>query len=234
MVGGTDFDNNKVNLALGRQGGGSGRQPGSTFKPFALAAFVEAGYSTDSLFRSPPTTQFPGVYTEPGKLWSPGNFEKVDQGVLSVEEATWKSSNTVYAGMVNLVTPEKLAEMANRLGVTAELRDDYSLVLGTGEVSVIDMASAYSTFADRGAHIDPYVIRRVESSSGEVLFDASTDLEPEQVITEEVADTVNSVLSGVLIAGTGQAANLGTPAGGQDRHDQRRSRMRGSPATPAT
>ena len=75
--------------------------------------------------------------------------------MLTVEEATWRSSNTVYAGIVNLVTPQRLAEMANRLGVSAELRDDYSLVLGTGEVSVLDMASAYSTFADRGLHIDP-------------------------------------------------------------------------------
>jgi penicillin-binding protein 1A len=105
--------------------------------------------------------------------------------------------------------------MATRLGVTAELRDDYSLVLGTGEVSVLDMASAYSTFADRGMHIDPYVIRRVESSSGEVLFDASTDVEGEQVISEEVADTVNSVLSGVLVRGTGQGANIGVAAAGK-------------------
>jgi penicillin-binding protein 1A len=215
MVGGTDFDANKVNLALGRAGGGSGRQPGSTFKPFALAAFVEEGYSTESLFRSPPTTQFPGVYTEPGKLWSPRNFGRADQGVVTVEEATWKSSNTVYAGIVNLVTPQRLVEMANRLGVTAELRDDYSLVLGTGEVSVMDMASAYSTFADRGEHTDPYVIRRVETADGEVLFDAAIDVEGEQVISEEVADTVNSVLSGVLIGGTGQGANIGVPAAGK-------------------
>jgi membrane peptidoglycan carboxypeptidase len=104
MVGGTDFTNDKVNLALGRAGGGSGRQPGSTFKPFALAAFVEDGYSVESRYRSPPTTQFPGVFTESQELWSPRNFGRSDLGVLTVEEATWKSSNTVYAGLVNLVT----------------------------------------------------------------------------------------------------------------------------------
>ncbi len=215
MVGGTDFANNKVNLALGKQGGGSGRQPGSTFKPFALAAFVEDGYSTESLYKSPPTTQFPGVYTEPGKLWSPRNFKKADQGVLTVEEATWKSSNTVYAGMVNLITPQRLAEMATRLGVEAELRPDYALVLGTNEVSVLDMASAYSTFADRGKHTEPYFIRRVENADGEVLFDASTEVKPDQVISEPVADTVNSVLSGVLIKGTGASANIGRVAAGK-------------------
>lgn len=224
MVGGTDFESSKVNLALGRQGGGSGRQPGSTFKPFALAAFIEEGYSTESLYRSPPTTQFSGVFTVEGQLWTPGNFEQADQGVLTVEEATWRSSNTVYAGMVNLLSPQRLAETANRLGVTAELRPDYSLVLGTNEVSVMDMTSAYSTFARRGVRIDPYVIRRVETAAGEVLFDAGVERAGEQVIEPEVADTVNHVLTGVLTNGTGTNAALPRPAAGKtgttsDRRD---------------
>ncbi|MGB3411672.1 MAG: transglycosylase domain-containing protein [Microthrixaceae bacterium] len=215
MVGGTDFANNKVNFALGRNGGGSGRQPGSTFKPFALAAFVEDGYSIESPFRSPPTTEFPGVFDTPGKLWQPKNFGKADLGVLSVEEATWKSSNTVYAGIANVVTPKRIAEMANRLGVTAELDPAYALVLGTEEVSVLDMASAYSTFADRGRHIKPYVIRRVENSKGEVLFDAASSVKATQVIDEGVADTVNSVLKGVLKEGTGKSAALPRLAAGK-------------------
>jgi len=215
MVGGTDFANDKVNLALGREGGGSGRQPGSTFKPFALAAFVEDGYSTESLYRSPPTTQFPGVFDGPGELWSPGNFERVDQGVVTVEEATWRSSNTVYAGLVNLLSPQRLAETASRLGITAELRPDYSLVLGTNEVSVMDMASAYSTLSRGGTRIDPYVIRRVETAGGELLYDAGTERIGQQVIEPEVADTVNHVLSGVLSDGTGTAAVLPRPAAGK-------------------
>jgi membrane peptidoglycan carboxypeptidase len=215
MVAGTDFANNKVNLALGKEGGGSGRQPGSTFKPFALAAFIEDGYSIESPFRAPPTTQFPGVYTEPGKLWSPGNFEKADLGVVSVEEATWKSSNTVYAGIVNLVTPQRVAQMANRLGVTAELDPQYALVLGTEEVSVLDMASAYSTFAARGKHTTPYMIRRVEDAEGTVLYDAATDVTSTQVVEEAVADTVNSVLSGVITKGSGSAAAMRTVAAGK-------------------
>lgn len=215
MVAGRDWTTSKVNLALGVEGGGSGRQPGSTFKPFALAAFVEEGYSTESLYRSPPTTQFEGVYTASGELWSPGNFGGANQGVLTVEEATWRSSNTVYAGIVNLITPERLAEMAERLGVTAPLRDDYSLVLGTGEVSVMDMAAAYSTLAAGGQRTDPYVIRRVETASGEVLFDDATDVSSEQVVEREVADTVSSVLSGVPERGTGVGADIGVPAAGK-------------------
>lgn len=215
MVAGRDFETSKVNLAMGKAGGGSGRPPGSTFKPFALATFAEEGYSTDSLFRSPPTTQFPGVYIQPDKLWSPRNFEKADQGVLTVEEATWRSSNTVYAGIVNLVTPQALAEMANRVGITAKLNPDYSLVLGTNEVSVLDMASGYSTFARRGERRDPYIITRVETAAGKTLYDVATDLQPRQVISEEVADTVNSVLKGVMTNGTGTNADFGMVAAGK-------------------
>ncbi len=215
MVGGRDYEANKVNLALGSAGGGSGRAPGSTFKPFALAAFVEEGYSTKSRFRAPATTMFPSVFAEPGKLWKPGNYDKGDHGVQSVEEATWQSTNTVYAGIVDTVTPPRLAEMATRLGVRAQLDPVYALVLGTEEVSVLDMASAYSTFADRGRHIEPYVITRIEDADGEVLFDAGTEVQPQQVISEDVADTVTTVLQGVILKGTGTRAGLKTPAAGK-------------------
>ena len=215
MYGGRDYETSKVNLALGSAGGGSGRAPGSTFKPFALAAFVEEGYSVKSRFRAPPTTMFPNVYAEPGKLWKPRNYDKADHGVQSVEEATWDSTNTVYAGIVDTITPPRLAEMANRLGVRAKLDPVYALVLGTEEVSVLDMASAYSTFADRGRHTEPYVITRIESSDGDVIFDASTEVHPQQVISEQVADTVTTVLQGVIIKGTGAAAGLRTPAAGK-------------------
>jgi membrane peptidoglycan carboxypeptidase len=215
MVGGRDYQTDKVNLALGNQGGGSGRAPGSTFKPFALAAFVENGYSVKSRFRAPPTTQFPNVYASQGKLWRPANFDKADHGVMSVEEATWDSTNTVYAGIVDEVTPQRLADMANRLGVRAKLDPVYALVLGTEEVSVLDMASAYSTFADRGNHTEPYAIRRIEDTDGNVLFDASSDVTKQQVIAPEVADTVTSVLQGVISKGTGKGAAMRAVAAGK-------------------
>lgn len=216
MVGGRDYDADKVNLALGRAGGGSGRPPGSTFKPFALAAFVEDGYSVRSRFRAPPTTQFPGVYGDlPGKLWQPKNYDRADHGIQSVEEATWDSTNTVFAGIVDTITPKRLADMATRLGVRSKLDPVYALVLGTEEVSVLDMASAYSTFADRGNHIEPYAITRIEDADGNVLFDSAADVHPEQVVAPEVADTVTTVLQGVLIKGTGTRALLKVPAAGK-------------------
>jgi len=215
MVAGRDFEVSKVNLALGNQGGGSGRQPGSTFKPMALAAFVEKGYSVKSPFRSPPTTQFPGVYSTPGKIWTPKNFDRADLGVLTVEQATWKSSNTVYAAMANQVTPDRVAEMGKRLGIKAPLPANYSLVLGTSDVSVLDMATAYSTLARRGVYREPYAISRIEDRSGQVLFDVTAGRVDKRVLEEDVADTVNSVLVGVIARGTGRGAAIRSLAAGK-------------------
>jgi penicillin-binding protein 1A len=215
MVGGTDFENNRVNLALGTEGGGSGRPAGSTFKPLALASFVDQGYSTKSRFDAPATTSFPGVFASAGELWKPANYSKSSGGVQTVEEATWRSTNTVYAGIVDTIGPESLVDMAQRLGVRSPLDPNYSLVLGSGEVSVLDMASAYSTFAAHGRHTEPYVIRRIEDSAGNVLFDVSTEVVSEQVIPEEVADTVTSALQGVITRGTGTGAKLQVPAAGK-------------------
>ena len=215
MVGGTDFNASKVNLALGKQGGGSGRPAGSTFKPFALAAFAEQGYSIESRFDAPRTTSFPGVYASPGELWKPQNYNGSSYGVQTVEEATWRSTNTVYAGIVDKVGPQQLVDMATRLGIRSDLEPNYSLVLGSGEVSVLDMASAYSTFAAHGRHTEPYVIRRIEDASGNVLYDVADDARTEQVISEDVADTVTAALLGVITRGTGTAAGLRVPAAGK-------------------
>ncbi len=80
---------------------------------------------------------------------------------------------------------------------------------------MLDMASAYSTFAGRGRHIDPYVIQRVETAEGEVLYDVSAEQRAAQVIRPETADLVTSVLTGVLREGTGTAASIGVPAAGK-------------------
>ncbi len=215
MVAGRDYQSQQVNLALGAEGGGAGRSPGSTFKPIALAAFIEDGFSVDSRYEAPPTTQFPGVTEQDGSPWLPANYDRADRGVETVEQATWQSTNTVYAGMVDQIGPERLASMANRLGVTAELDPVYSLVLGAVGVSVLDMTSAYSTFSRHGVRIDPYIIERIEDSDGNVVFDAAVDVPRQQVIAPDVADTVTSVLTGVISRGTGRNASFGSPAAGK-------------------
>lgn len=205
MIGGQNFATSKVNYALGRLGGGSGRPAGSTFKPFALAAFVEQGNSVKSVYEAPAQRIFPTA--DEGKPWVVDNFENEDLGNVPVDEGTWRSANTLYAQLTQDVGAKAVAEMATRLGVSAPVKPVNSVVLGTSDVSVLDMATAFSTFANHGVKIDPYIIRRVEGPDGKVLFSAG---EPSrnQVVSPEVADTVTNVLRGVITKGSGTRALL--------------------------
>jgi penicillin-binding protein 1A len=205
MVGGNDYEKNKVNYALGTAGGGSGRQPGSTFKPFALAAFVKQGFSVKSVFQAPPQITFPKA--DQGRPWAVSNYNDEDFGQISVDDATWNSVNTVYAQIEQQVGAQSIATIASQMGITAPVPAVPSVVLGTGEVSVLDLATAYSTFSNRGVLQQPFVIRRVEDSKGHVLLDQG---QPQRTpaLPQNVADTVTNVLRGVVDQGTGKAARL--------------------------
>ena len=120
--------------------------------------------------------------------------------------ATQYSNNVVYAQLMLEAGTSNVIRTAEDLGIQSEVPEVPSIVLGAGEVSVLDMASAYSTFRDRGVHHDPVVIERVENSRGEVLWEA--DASPQQVISEQVADTVTYALERVVDSGTGTRANL--------------------------
>jgi len=201
MMGGRDFNVSELNLAMGAQGGGSGRQPGSSFKPFALAEALAQGYSAQARLPAPSCV----ALEIPGDTWDVcGGGASGGHTLLS---ATAASSNVVYAQLMLELGPENVIEMAHRLGVESELPIVPAIVLGSGEVSVLDMASAYSTFRDHGVHRDPVLVERVEDSRGNVLYTAE-DNPAEQVISPEVADTVTTALQGVVEGGTGSAAAI--------------------------
>lgn len=210
MMGGTDFENNKVNLATGKAGGGSGRQPGSTFKMFALAEAVRAGYSVQSVLPSPSNIEI----TDPKCLngeekWKvrggPG-------GASSLVTATKNSINTVYAQLMLRLGPDKVLQTARDMGVTADLEPYCSLVLGGGEVSVLDMAAGYSTLANNGMAKAPIVVTRVEFPDGTIKNYQPT---PKQVLTPDQAGLVTYALQQVVAGGTGAEANFGRPAAGK-------------------
>ncbi|MFN8049851.1 MAG: transglycosylase domain-containing protein [Acidimicrobiales bacterium] len=219
MIGGQNHDTatggSEVNLALGKDGGGSGRSPGSTFKPIALAEYVAEGNSVKSLFWAPALITFPKA--NDGQDWPVKNYEDEDFGLITLDNATWHSANTVYAQVMQKITPKNFSAMALKLGIRSEVKQVQSSVLGTSEVSVLDMTAAYSTFANHGTLKRPYVIRRVEASDGTVLYDAATDpaYAPVGAIDPGVADTVSSVLTGVLKNGTGTRARIKQQAAGK-------------------
>ena len=213
MVGGADFNESQVNLALGRDGGGSGRQPGSSFKPFALAEAIEQGISARSFFSAPTVIEIPEA--NDGATWTVRGGGS-SEGYRDLIDAMRVSSNVVYAQLMVQILPSTVVEMSNRLGVSAELPAVNALVLGSGEVSVLDMAASYSTFANQGQKYDPILIERIENTDGEVICwypvdgvcQASEGRAGENVLDDNIARQVTFALQGVVDGGTGRAAAL--------------------------
>ncbi len=218
MVGGRDFTDRsntraKVNLAVGQGGGGSGRQAGSTFKPFLLGALVKEGYTVQSTFPGPPSIVLPKA--DDGKDYPVDNFEDADFGSsVSLVEATANSVNTVYVQAQQALGAAKVVDFATEAGITSDLEPNASLVLGTEEVSVLELASAYSTFANRGVRTLPRTILEVRRANGTVI-EAERSASTERVLDREDADVVNHVLRQVVERGSGSPAKFGKPLAGK-------------------
>jgi penicillin-binding protein 1A len=209
MVGGRDFTASQVNLAVGREGGGSGRQAGSAFKPFVLAAAIEAGVGLCERFPAPASVEFP----IPGQVWRVRNYDGKGLGTIDLARATALSVNTVYARLIDRVGPEAVAEVAQRAGIRSHLDPIHSLALGTEPVSPLEMAGAYLTFSNRGERVEPFVVARIRDADGDVLY--TRHPYRSRVIEEARADAVTSALRRVVEQGTGGAARLGRPAAGK-------------------
>ncbi|MBW3667653.1 MAG: transglycosylase domain-containing protein [Actinobacteria bacterium] len=212
MVGGKDWTQSQVNLALGSDGGGSGRQPGSTFKPFVLAEAVRQGFSVQSSLPAPAEIVFPKA--NQGRDYPVGNYEDQDfGGSLNLIDATKSSVNTVYAQLIDVVGPQKVADLAHQAGVESDLEPGLSLTLGTSEVSVLEMASSYTTFANRGERVPPTVILEVTTADGRVLERARP--ERTKVLERRHADIVTYCLRQVVEGGSGTGAQFGKPLAGK-------------------
>ncbi|HWC14669.1 MAG TPA: transglycosylase domain-containing protein [Actinomycetota bacterium] len=197
---------------------GSGRQAGSAFKPFALAAAIEDGISLAKTYKagSEITLHDPGT----GGPYKVQNYEGGSFGSqLSLLEATVFSVNVVYAQVAEDVGPDAVADVATDMGITTPLCSTcLSTVLGSGEVNPLDMASAYGTFATNGTRHPPYGITKIVSAEGEVLYDHKEDpeLESEEVLEPAVAYLTTTALEAVIQRGTGaRYGQIGRPAAGK-------------------
>ncbi len=201
LVGGRDFDQTKFNLVTDT----AGRQTGSSFKPFTLVAAMEAGMSPNDTILGTAPCAIPNPGSNP-PVWTPDNVEGQGGGTLSLTDATVSSVNCAYARLVKLIGPEKVIDVAHRMGVTNELPNVLSITLGSGGVTPLQMASAYSTLAADGEHHPPYVIDRILDRDGKEIFKSTPT--NERAISSQNARLVNQVLTQVVSRGTGRAAGV--------------------------
>jgi membrane peptidoglycan carboxypeptidase len=198
------------------------RQPGSSFKVFALIAALEQGIDPDTKYVSEKKTYEVDVGLDKPETWKVQNYDGIVRGKISLKEALWWSDNTVFADLAMNAEgrglkdgPEKIAEVARRCGITVDLpkHPKPSIALGAYEVSPLDMASAYATIANGGRRIEPTAITRVVSDEGrddeKVLYVAPDRPEGEQVIPEDVAHEVTEIMIGDVTQGIAKDASLG-------------------------
>jgi penicillin-binding protein 1A len=210
MVGGRDYEASQVNLATG---GITGFQPGSSFKPFVLAAAFEMGLGPSTRYPAPARWTAPNCSGQ----CTISNYDGAGRGNPTLREAMWASVNTVFAQLVLDVTIEDTVDIARRLGLERLDPDrayGASLALGAAETSPLEMASAFGTFANRGGRVAPTGILRVIDADGNVLIDNRHRV-GEQVVEPVVADNVTDILVGVIERGTGRRARLDRPAAGK-------------------
>jgi penicillin-binding protein 1A len=210
MIGGSNFRESQFNLAVQGE-----RQAGSAFKPFVLATALDDALTPDTTFVSKPMTIPLG-----DKLWSVSNYEDEYLGPIDVETATIHSDNAVYAQLTALVGPRNVRKMAQRLGIKSQLDDYFAIGLGAEAVNPLEMARAFSTFANAGRRIDgsifgnqPRAIVSVQKAGGRAK---QNRIVQHRALDPEKAKLINSILQKVVTSGTGRNAALpDRPAAGK-------------------
>ena len=194
MVGGRSYTDSKFNRATQAQ-----RQPGSSFKPFVYAAALEDGFTPGTVRIDQPLTI--------GK-WQPENYTKRYRGPMTIREALKLSINTVAAQVGAEVGPSRVAALARRFGVASDLREVYSLSLGSSEVNLLELTSAFAVFPNDGLKRPAHTVTAITDTSGRRLF-SRRDPRPERVYSRDFARQMTSMLHDVVETGTGYAAQFG-------------------------
>ncbi len=206
FVGGRDFNQSQVNLGLG---GSSGMQAGSSFKTFTVAAALEGGFTPETAYGGG------GGWTIPNCTGTGCSVRGGSGGTM--RSATAASSNVYFGQLAYDLGADKIAEMANRLGVSRISLDrtyGLSITFGAYTVSPLDMAAGYATIANHGARLSATPVVKVTKPDGTVLEDNTARI-GQQVLDPAIADTTTDMLRGVIEGGTGKAANIGRPAAGK-------------------
>ncbi|GBD49173.1 transglycosylase domain-containing protein [Methylopila sp. Yamaguchi] len=201
LVGGKSYADSQFNRAVAAK-----RQPGSSFKPFVYLTGLELGLTPDAVRVDEPIRL---------KGWNPENYSRRYNGPMTLTTALSHSINTVAVRLGVEVGPENVVLTAQRLGISSELAANPSVALGTSEVTPLELAGAYAPFANGGMLAKPYVVTRVTTSDGEVLYNRRAE-PPKEVVDIDRVGMMNAMLTETIRSGTARGASFRAwPAAGK-------------------
>ena len=215
MVGGRDFTTSPFNRATQAK-----RQPGSSFKPVLYAAALSSGFTPSEILNDGPLEIAIKGQSEP---WSPRNYSGRYHGPVTMRTALEKSLNAASVDLLLRLGYQPVIDTARRLGISADLKPYPSMALGTFDVSLLQMVSAFGVFDNNGILAGPHLVKRVKDREGAVLWEASSHLS--DVLSPQVAFQITNLLEGVDQYGTGRGTRvMGRPTAGKtgttdDYHD---------------
>ena len=202
MVGGYDFFRSEFNRAVQAR-----RQPGSVFKPFIYIAALESGLTPATRVEDAPVSYAVGAN---GQVWKPENYDRKFRGSTTLQQALEESVNVVTVKVQERVGLNRTIQVARRFGISSPLDVNLSLALGTSDMTLIELTSAYGALANQGQLLPPTTIRYVTDPQGKLLEENLP--EPREAVSPETAFVITHMLRGVVERGTGQAAKaLGRP-----------------------
>jgi len=202
LVGGFDFDKNKFNHVTQ-----AWRQPGSSFKPFIYSAALEKGFTPATIVNDAPLF-FDGGVTG-GQPWEPKNYDGKYDGPMTLRTGLAKSKNMISIRVLQAVGPKTAQDWVSRFGFDADKHPAYlTMALGAGSVTPLQMATAYSVFANGGYRVNPWLIARVTDHKGRVISETAPPVTSEQprAIDARNAFVMSSLLQEVTRSGTAARA----------------------------
>lgn len=191
IVGGYDYRQSQFNRAVHAL-----RQPGSTFKLFVYLAGLESGMTPDTMMDDTPVRV--------GK-WAPSSFKWHARGEVSIREAFAHSVNPVTVRIGLVVGPRKIIDVANRLGITSKMTPDLSITLGSMDTTLLQLTSAFATFAHHGLAVWPYGITEIRDKQGNTLYKREVGT-PTRVMRTPLFQGMRDLLHACVTIGTGRAA----------------------------
>ncbi|MBI1727027.1 MAG: penicillin-binding protein 1A, partial [Candidatus Rokubacteria bacterium] len=201
MVGGYDFFKSEFNRAVQAR-----RQPGSAFKPFVYMAALESGQTPASVVDDSPI-QYP---LAGGKIWKPDNYDRKFRGPITYQQALEESINVATIKVQERIGVRRTVDIARRLGVDSPLQENLSIALGTSDLTLLELTSAYGALANQGTWVKPTTIRYVLDSQRKLLEENVP--QGREALPADLAYVITHMMKGTVERGTGHAAKaLGRP-----------------------